>query len=969
MPFLRLSFFIGYLLLSTSVSAQVFGGNPPSLKWHQLNTDTARVIFPVGLDSIAEQVAGIVHRLSRTTLPTIGHTQRKIDIVLQNQTTISNGYVSLAPFRSEFQLTPEQNSFDLGSLPWQKLLSIHEYRHVQQYNNFRVGLSGFFYYLFGEGGQAFANSLAVPNWFWEGDAVYQETLISDQGRGRLPFFFNSYRSLWAGNKRYSWMKLRNGSMRDYVPDHYPLGYMLVAYGRERYGDAFWRDVSRDAAAFRGLFYPLQSAVKRYAGIPFSQFTGDALQHFRQAAGSSSQTALSRPDATASGANADISAADGFARTHKHFFADEEFPQFMGHDSLLYMRSSYKRIPAFVVRDLAAGGERRLENRAVSLDNYFSYSGGLVVYSAYENDPRWGWRDYSVIRLYDPRTGRDRRLTRRSRYFSPDISSDGRRIVTVQEATDGSSELRLLDARDGSTLRRLPNPDGLFYTYPKFFGTTDIVTAVRNRQGEMSLALVGAGDGSVRFLLPFSFQTVGFPSVSGDTIWFTASRGHEDRIYAFTSGRLFRVGLPHGDPITGQYEFHSGGDGQYTWNSFTAVGFLADTTAGLLLQRLEKEQWAGGLSVQGIDSLNRGPSGLLDHIEPAHYPATSYPITSHLLNFHSWRPYINDPDYQLSLVSDNILNTFETQIFGGYNRNEQYKQVGIDAVYGGLYPFLDAGWNYTFDRNALYHNNQTVYWNEMEARAGFSIPLSWTRSRGFTSLQFGSDLVYNQRHFTGLYKDSFNSRGFAYIDPYISLVHQTQQAHQQVAPRWAQVLSLSYSDAVTSFKAHQFLASGFLYFPGVAYTHSLVLSAAFQQRDTLTNARFSNSFPFSRGYTAENFYRMWKASVNYQLPLLYPDWGFGDILYFLRIRANLYYDYTHAADFYQGQTVSGNFRSAGAEVFFDTKWWNQLSLSFGIRYSRLFDTDPEGRGPDQWELILPLNILSQGYSGHAVRAVN
>src|ERR1700744_3230870 len=217
----RLSFFAVLLLVSTVATAQIFGGNPPSLKWHQLNTDTARIIFPAGLDSLAEQVAAIVHTLSRTTLPTMGHTQRKINIVLQNQTIIPNGYVSLAPFRSEFQLTPEQNSFDLGSLPWQKMLAIHEYRHVQQYNNFRVGLSGAFYYLFGEGGQAFANSLAVPNWFWEGDAVYQETLVSDQGRGRLPFFFDGYRSLWEAMKDYSWMKLRNGSLRDYVPDGYP----------------------------------------------------------------------------------------------------------------------------------------------------------------------------------------------------------------------------------------------------------------------------------------------------------------------------------------------------------------------------------------------------------------------------------------------------------------------------------------------------------------------------------------------------------------------------------------------------------------------------------------------------------------------------------------------------------------------------------------------------------------------------
>ena len=87
----RLPLFVGLVLLSTAASAQVFGGNPPSLKWHQLNTDTARIIFPMGLDSQAQRVAAIVHQLSQTTLFTIGHTQRKINIVLQNQTTIANG--------------------------------------------------------------------------------------------------------------------------------------------------------------------------------------------------------------------------------------------------------------------------------------------------------------------------------------------------------------------------------------------------------------------------------------------------------------------------------------------------------------------------------------------------------------------------------------------------------------------------------------------------------------------------------------------------------------------------------------------------------------------------------------------------------------------------------------------------------------------------------------------------------------
>jgi hypothetical protein len=665
----------------------------------------------------------------------------------------------------------------------------------------------------------------------------------------------------------------------------------------------------------------------------------------------------------------VASADSVARTNKHFVANEEFPQFTPGGNLLYMRSSYKRIPAFVVQDWHTGEATRLVNRGISQDNYFSYRNGRVVYSAYETDPRWGWRDYGVLRLIDVDAKTDRRLTRRSRYFSPDISEDGRTIVAVQEAADGGCELHLMDT-EGTLIRRLPNPDGLFYTYPKFMANGGIVTAVRNRSGQMSLALVDTG-GKARYLLPFSYQTIGFPSVSGDTVWFTASREGQNRVYGLAGGQLFRVWLPHGDPGTGQYQFTAGPDGRATWNTFTAVGFLMDGAgkAELRYEPMALSEWVRDLPVQGIDSLEKGPSRLLDRITAGNYPATKYPLASHLFNFHSWRPYINDPDYQLSLISDNILNTFETQIYAAYNRDEHYKQVGVEATYGGLYPFLDAGWDYTFDRNAFYRS-QKVFWNESETRAGFSIPLSWASHLNYTSLQFGSDIIYNQRYYSGVYKDSFNSRGFAYIDPYISFVHQSQQAQQQIAPRFAQVLNLSYSSAVSAFTAHQFLASGFLYLPGVAYTHSLLLAAAFQQRDTLGNARFSNSFPFSRGYTAENFHRMWRVSGNYQLPLFYPDWGFGNMVYFLRVRANLYYDYTRAMDFYtNGQVFNGNFRSFGSEVYFDTKWWNQLAVSFGIRYSHLLDPDFEGRGPNQWELILPLNLLSQGYSGHAVKPVD
>ena len=131
-----------FVLCFTHVAtAQQFGGNPSSVHWKQINTDTVRIIFPEGLERTANRVAAITHALQRNYSGSIGSRIQKINIVLQNDVTISNAYVQLAPYRSEFYLMPPQNTFELGAQHWADNLAIHEFRHVQQYSNFNVGFS------------------------------------------------------------------------------------------------------------------------------------------------------------------------------------------------------------------------------------------------------------------------------------------------------------------------------------------------------------------------------------------------------------------------------------------------------------------------------------------------------------------------------------------------------------------------------------------------------------------------------------------------------------------------------------------------------------------------------------------------------------------------------------------------------------------------------------------------------------
>ncbi len=744
--------------------AQQFGGNPPSLKWKQINTPSSRVIFPQQLDSSAKRISNIISYLNNTTQNTIGSKQNKINLVLQNQTTVSNAYVGLGPFRSEFFLTPLQNSFELGSLPWTDQLAIHEFRHVQQYNNFNVGASHLLRILFGDEGQALANNAAIPNWFFEGDAVYNETNVSKQGRGSLPFFFKDYRSLWQADKKYSWMKLRNGSYKDFVPDHYALGYLLVAFGREKYGDNFWKNVTHDAASFNRLFYPFQQAIKKYSGKSYVEFRNDALNFFRN-------------NLEDNKTNKPINQS-----TNKQFI-NEEYSAYTDSNTIIYVRSGYKKIPTFIIKN--GDAEKKIRVKDVSIDNHFSYRNGKIVYASYRPDIRWGYRNYSDLRVLDVATGKQQSITNRTKYFSPDISKDGNTIVAVNVATNGKSSLEILNTADGKVKSILPNPDNLFYTYPKLYADK-IITAVRNSAGKMSLALINIADGNAEYLTPFSYNVIGFPVEFRDTIYFSASLHNDDHLFAYTitDKKLFLL-KSNTDAGLGFYQ-PSVNENNLVWTTFTANGYKLQQQekSSIKWQQLKPEQLDIPTASFGINALSKTNTNLLYSVPDNSLTISKYHKSFGLLNFHSIEPSVDDPEYTLTLIGENILNTLQSQVAFTYNRAEQWKRIGFSAVYGALFPYLSAGVNYTIDRRGRYHG-KTAFWNELEPQAGINVPLNLSKGRSLTFLNVGSSYVYNQSVFKGTYKDTLGKISYSYVNNYFSFSNQMQKARQQIFPHFAQ----------------------------------------------------------------------------------------------------------------------------------------------------------------------------------------
>jgi len=927
-------------------AAQQFGGNPPSIKWRQINTDTVRVIFPRGLETVAREIASISHQMG-SAQSTLGNRLRKINVVLQNQTTISNGYVGLGPFRSEFYMTPQQNSFELGSLPWYRQLALHEFRHVQQYNNFRKGLSAVFYGLAGELGLSFANNTALPSYFWEGDAVYQETISSNQGRGRMPFFFNGYRSIWAAKKDYSWMKLRSGSLRDFVPNHYQMGYLITAYGREKYGQDIWGKITDDAVRFRRLFYPFQAAVKRHTGKDYQDFREEALAFFKQ-----------QVDATGDSINS-------WAAKQKHFVGDQEFPQWIDDEHVVYIRSSYKRIPQFVTLNVETGEEKMIRTRDISIDNYFSYRNGQIVYSAYDPDLRWGFRDFGEIRMLDVRSGAQRTVTQKTKYFAPDISADGTRIVAVQILPAGTNALHIIDATTGRLIKDVPNPDSLYYTYPKFYGNNQLVSAIRNHNGEMALGLVSAENGSVEWLTSFSMNVIGFPHVSGDTISFTASFGEQDKLFMVIDKKIYQC-IPAADnKITGSYQLNQYGR-SIVWVDFTSAGYRMRTQTLIRATLKPVELPASSLPAYGVTALQKPVTASRDGVL-SEYPVKRYSKGFRLFNFHSWLPTsVTESEATLTFISENILNTLVTDAYLTYNWNEKSKKVGFVSAYGALFPWIRTGLAYTHDFPLGYVNDSVVLSDQWEAKLGFLVPFNLSEGRTFSNLRIGTDYVYAKTQITGEFKDRYSIDGYGYLHSYLTFSAQSQQARQNIYPRWATALFLNQYTGVTNEERNKFIANGYFYLPGAHLNHNLVFNAAWQKIDSAGLINYSNIFPFSRGYNAtflpDNYqeYKQWKLGVNYHFPLVYPDWGFGNIVYFQRIRANAFYDFTrrNGFDIRTKAEATYDYRSYGAEIFFDTKWWNQQPVSFGVRYSRLLDAGVQGLDPNQFEFVLPVNLISR-----------
>lgn len=939
---LRLFACIALVLLTLSpISAQDFGGNKPSINWKQINNSAGQIIYPAALDSQARRIAQLHRKLVAQTPTPLGDRFKPWKTVLLGETVIPNAYVRMAPVMSEYYMHPSPNSFSLGSVRWDDNLAIHENRHMQQFSAFNGGFTRVFRWFLGQEGQLLANGMQIPDYFFEGDAVWQETYGTAQGRGRMPYFYNSFKALWLSNKNYNWQKLRSGSLRHLVPDHYQLGYPLVAYGYEKYGLNFWRKVTEDAVRFKGLFYAFNRAIEKHSGISYKQFREDALGWTRKQVLPANLSQF-RTEQT-------------ITPTQKNNVIDYLFPTFVGQDSIIAVKRSFQQIPHFVL--LQGKQEKKISTQDITTDHNFTTYPGRILYASLQRDARFGNTEYSVIQLVDMHTGKQTQITQRSRYYAPVFNPDGTEILAVHYESNLPSALHRLLMPSGQLLGVTPNPERLVYTQTRYLNEQEVVSAVRLPDGRMSLAQIELQTGQIRYLLPPSYQVIGNPIVQGDTIYFNRMDGDADRLFALirSTQQVYRLN----DHAHSVYGVTVDGTGNLVSSAYTINGqqLIRLSPTDQRWEVYSEKKLTEVLPDFGASTLHQGTGVNISN--DVHLTDSSiskpYRKTAGLFNLHSWRPEAADPEFRYTLAGDQVLSGFSSRLSYTFNRSDRSHGIGGGVSYGGWLPVLQVSGDATFNRQLDTAVGKTVQYNTASLSTGAYLPFRWI-GRGSTALTLGGSYTWEQLYYRGIGKDILNNRSLKYTTFFLQAFHASQQAVQQINPRWAQSVSMSFRQAHTFVDSWKFVANSRWYFPGLHRNHSFVVDLNYQRRDTLRDL-FSNTFNYARGFLALTTRSMQHVGFNYHLPLAYPEVGVGNIAFVQRVRANVFFDYTRARARVQGILQYIDNRSAGVELYLDGKVWNALPASIGVRYSHLLDTDLRAPSSvNRWEVIVPINII-------------
>ena len=892
------------LLWTMSAGAQYYdwGPSPVSVSWRKLNTPDLKLIYPRDFEENARRVMWYLD----TVRPYIDYGFRygtmRTPVVLHTQNTRGNGMVMWAPKRIELLAAPAASY----SEPWLKQLAIHEYRHNVQYNNLRRGIIRPLTWLLGQH-IAFLSVGQFSIFILEGDATMAETELSAFGRGLQPSWTMHYRAMGdVGSKKYSGDYWFSGSFRDYVPDHYRLGYQMVRWSYDHFGDFIWDDVAHYVSRNPQFIIPMTFGLERHYGLNETGL-------FRRTFADLNAYWNSLPR---------VEDSSERVRTPENSYTTYQWPMWLDENTLVAFKQDLKSTGRIVRVDVASGSEEILTWTG-QVSSRPVLANGVLWWTEYRRSVLWDEKVGSRLCSYDIATGRKRvHDTGGEQILYPVVPPDG---DLAWVAYDYSGRFTIVHG-DG----RIALPSDVEVTGLAWDDTTGALYFIGLDDGGMFLGTVvhDTPEGFTR-LTPSRHITISDLRAGGGKLYFGSIVSGKDEAHSYdlATGKEYRLS----ESTYGSFQPSTPAGGRVALTTYDRHGYhlaMQDTsTAAVQEQRTLPvdlvnppwKRWDG----PNMDSMVYTPADAATSASE-HKPRRF----SKLLNIfqpHSWMPAdfyppaaISESDLTMNLgatiMSQSLLSDAVSWLTYGWNPTGG-SMVRGGMSYRGLGPTLDVDFSWGGAPQTLY--TPVPQWLSLERKKQLSVTTRLSLPMTMSSGHMISTLTPSaEYHYTNglIYKKITErkgelTRGVERLFMSLRYSAQTRMALSEFLPRWGLATRIGYAFNPTSrsFKDLWTVSlSGWL--PGVVRPHSTRVRLAWQQSADRSDAPFMFQMKevFPRGARYGFPVQQWRsASIDYQLPVWYPEAGIPSVLYFKRVRLNLFADYALWRNFGSTGSVAGS----------------------------------------------------------------
>jgi hypothetical protein len=904
--------FTTLLLFAQDTFAQYYdtGQDPASLKWMQIKTSRFTVIYPEKYDSGGIAFTQSLDEAYSKLVSLFPERKFKIPVVIHNFTTQSNGYVAWAPRRMEIYPTPEQNTIPLDP---DGQLAIHELTHVFQMESLNRGFSKLMSLFLGEQFTGIVASL-LPLWFFEGDAVFAESALTESGRGRSPSFQKQLKAITVekGNM-YKYDKIVNGSYRDYVPSHYQSGYQIVTWALAKYDPQIWNRVLDYTAKQPFTINPVNISLSRSAGLTKKTLFKETFDTLKTI-----WTKDVLKDNTMS--------YEILNPAKQGKYINYYSPVFAGTDSIIAIKTSLSAPPEFVLVTPSKKTEKKIHIPGQIYPWFISYADGKIAWVEIQYDPRWENRNYSIIKLMDLSNNKITRLSRKSRYLSASVSPDGGKIAAIENTINNINNIVFIDAETGSVLQSVPAPGNVYLQRPQWAEEGDKITVIfltEAGEGIMSYTLASQ---EWETLVKAGREDLQSSSLRNDSLFFISSLSGTDNIYLRTPDKK----------ITGLTRSRFGAidlclkGGKVFFSDYTSLGNnICSTILSQVSGKAIKNVSSSSFLINRFDIKPQS----FDYKASTVYTSEPYRKWQHLFKFHSWMPFYADIEKVqsdpasvrpgLSVMSQNSLSTLISSVGYEYSADRRHK-FHSRITWKGWYPVLESQLDYG-DQPII--NRPDTVDDPSQVRQGLtftntvSLPLIFSSGKfaqylypSFSLVHFNSNIYVINKYDYG----QTQMTGRLYVSNYF------RSAIRDIYPRWAQVVDLSYTFAPFDkliYGSERTVKTAF-YFPGFFPNNGIKIRFE-KEKQYPAIYMFSNRVPFPRGYKNIRSKEIDLFSVDYVLPLAYPDFTVSSFLYLKRIRTGLFYDYASGTgNYYHNDNIFGT----GSDYYHNYK---ETFKSFGF----------------------------------------